>query len=67
MNDRAQGGSADLSQKATIELMQHRRILRDDDLGVAEALNETDQQNEGIRVTAKYYMQIFDWTREMSR
>ena len=25
MNDRPQGGSADLSDKATIELMQHRR------------------------------------------
>ena len=67
LNDRTQGGSADLSQKGTIELMQHRRILRDDDLGVAEALNETDSENEGVRVTAKYYMQIFDWTREMSK
>lgn len=56
MNDRAQGGAADLSQKATIELMQHRRILRDDDLGVNEYLNETDSNNDGIRVTAKYYM-----------
>ena len=27
MNDRAQSGTADLTDKATIELMQHRRIL----------------------------------------
>lgn len=42
MNDRAQGGSADLSSKATIELMQQRRLLRDDKLGLGEQLNETD-------------------------
>ena len=34
MNDRPQGGSADLSEKATIELMQNRRILQDDALGL---------------------------------
>jgi hypothetical protein len=34
MNDRAQAGAADLSDTSTIELMQHRRILRDDLKGV---------------------------------
>jgi hypothetical protein len=34
MNDRAQGGSADLHDNSTIELMQNRVILRDDDKGV---------------------------------
>ena len=42
MNDRAQGGSADLTDKASIELMQNRRILFDDDLGIEEPLNETE-------------------------
>jgi hypothetical protein len=30
MNDRAQGGCADLTDKATIELMQNRRMMWDD-------------------------------------
>jgi hypothetical protein len=34
--------------------MQHRRLLRDDNLGLEENLNETDSQNDGIRVTARY-------------
>ena len=34
MNDRAQAGTADLTDKATIELMQNRRILADDLKGV---------------------------------
>jgi hypothetical protein len=67
LNDRAQGGAADLSSKSTIELMQHRRLLRDDDLGVGEALNETDSSENGIRVTAKYWLQIFDFTRGASK
>lgn len=56
MNDRAQGGSADLSGKAKIELMQHRRITEDDNKGVIEVLNEVDRQDVGIKVTAKYWM-----------
>ena len=60
MNDRAQGGSADLSQSSTIELMQNRRDLDDDNKGLAEPLNETDKDGLGLRVSAKYYLQIFD-------
>ena len=45
MNDRAQSGSADLSDKATIELMQNRRILADDLKGVQEPLNETERKD----------------------
>lgn len=66
MNDRSQGGSADL-QKATIELMHARRILRDDNLGIEEVLNETDWTGMGARVATKYYMQIFDWTKGGSK
>ena len=61
MNDRAQGGSADLTDQASIELMQNRRILFDDDLGIEEPLNETESDGLGIRVNALYYMHIFDF------
>lgn len=60
MNDRTQGGAADLSEPNSIELMQHRRTLGDDGKGVQEPLNERDLDGFGIRVSAKYYMQIFD-------
>ena len=59
MNNRAQGGSADLT-KSTIELIQHRRLLQDDNKGLNEILNETDSKGVGIKVSAKYFMQIFD-------
>ena len=66
MNDRAQGGSADLSGKANIELMQQRRITEDDNKGVQEVLNEVDSTNNGLKITAKYWMQIFDFTKDHS-
>ena len=66
MNDRAQGGSADLTDQATIELMQNRRILFDDDLGIEEPLNETQSDGLGIRVNALYYMHIFDFNKAKS-
>jgi hypothetical protein len=66
MNDRAQGGSADLSGKAKIELMQNRRITEDDNKGVIEMLNEVDKQDVGVKVNAKYWMQIFDFTKDHS-
>jgi len=57
MNDRPQGGSADLTDKATIELMQNRRqVQADPKFGFDEALNETNI------VTATYLMHIFDST-----
>jgi hypothetical protein len=61
LNDRAQAGSADLSDNSTIELMQHRRLLKEDSKGLSEVLNETDSFDDiGIQVNARYYMQIFD-------
>jgi len=62
MNDRAQGGSADLSDKGTIEIMQHRRqFMSDGRDSFDEALNETDPiTSQGIQVNAVYSMQIFD-------
>lgn len=67
MNDRAQGGSADLSGKASIELMQHRRITEDDNKGVIEPLNETDRNFNGVAVNAKYYLQVFDYKKGRSK
>lgn len=40
LNDRAQGGSSLMD--GVVELMVHRRLLRDDAFGVGEALNETN-------------------------
>jgi hypothetical protein len=48
MNDRAQGGSADLSKKSAIEIMQQRRITEDDNKGVDQPLNETDSEGRGL-------------------
>ena len=42
MNDRPQGGSADVSGNNTNELMQNRRMTEDDNKGVGEVLNDTD-------------------------
>ena len=60
MNERPQGGSADLTDKATIEIMQNRRVLMDDGFGIEESLNETDSDGIGLRQTALYYLHIFD-------
>jgi hypothetical protein len=57
MNDRAQGGAADLSDRSTIELIQHRRLTRDDDKGVIEPLDETNSFDDfGIQVNARYFV-----------
>ena len=64
MNDRSQGGA--VIENGAIELMQNRRLLFDDNRGVAEALNETDKQGAGIEVNAKYFVQIFDTTKSTS-
>lgn len=66
MNDRPQGGSADL-QKATIELMHYRRMFGEEFNNKMEKLNETDDNGNGLRVTSRYFMQIFDWTKGGSK
>lgn len=61
MNDRAQGGSADLTEKGTIELMQSRRMQYDDGKFLGEQLNETERSDQNApRINARYYMQIFN-------
>ena len=54
MNSRAQGGS--VINPGRIELMQNRRINKDDDRGMGEPLNETDISGDGISVPASYYV-----------
>lgn len=48
MNERAQGGTADLTSWANIEMMQNRRMLYSDDMSPNEALNETEYDGLGI-------------------
>ena len=52
LNDRAQGGS--VIEEARVELMQNRRLVKDDNRGVGESLNETDEYGNGITVSATY-------------
>uniref|UniRef100_A0A5B7CBJ8 Alpha-mannosidase n=1 Tax=Davidia involucrata TaxID=16924 RepID=A0A5B7CBJ8_DAVIN len=57
--DRSVGGSS--SVDGQIELMLHRRLLRDDSRGVAEALNETVcilDDCRGLTIQGKYYFRI---------
>ncbi|KAF5753052.1 hypothetical protein HS088_TW01G00970 [Tripterygium wilfordii] len=57
--DRASGGAS--IQDGAIEVMLHRRTLRDDSRGVGEALDETvcvGDTCEGLTVRGNYYMNI---------
>jgi lysosomal alpha-mannosidase len=40
LNDRSQGGS--VLEDGRIEIMQNRRLFKDDNKGVEECMNETD-------------------------
>ncbi|XP_055546042.1 lysosomal alpha-mannosidase-like [Wyeomyia smithii] len=53
LNDRAQGGTS--MQDGVLELMVHRRLLRDDAFGVGEALNET-AYGAGLIARGKHYL-----------
>lgn len=64
MNSRSQGGS--VLKPGRIELMQNRRLNRDDWRGMGEALNETTSTGLGITVNAQYYVQLFDMSTTSS-
>lgn len=66
LNERPQSGSADMTDKATIEIIQNRRLLCDDDFGIEEALNETDSDGIGLQSTALYYLHMFEMDRGVS-
>ncbi|XP_053696668.1 lysosomal alpha-mannosidase-like [Sabethes cyaneus] len=53
LNDRAQGGTS--MQDGVLELMVHRRLLRDDAFGVGEPLNET-AYDRGLIARGKHYL-----------
>ncbi|XP_032680589.1 lysosomal alpha-mannosidase isoform X2 [Odontomachus brunneus] len=53
LTDRAQGGSS--MDDGAIELMLHRRLLKDDAFGVGEALNES-AYGEGLVVRGTHYL-----------
>ncbi|XP_055592932.1 lysosomal alpha-mannosidase-like [Uranotaenia lowii] len=55
LNDRAQGGTS--LEDGVLELMVHRRLLRDDAFGVGEALNET-AYGKGVVARGKHYLMI---------
>jgi hypothetical protein len=58
MNDRSQGGSVLVDGR--IELMQNRRLNKDDWRGMGDPLNEVDSTGNGIKVPATYYVQLFN-------
>ena len=58
MNSRSQGGS--VLQDGRIELMQNRRLNKDDWRGMGDPLNEKDSNGNGISVPATYYVQLFN-------
>lgn len=47
LNDRAQGGTSVV--EGEIEIMIHRRLVKDDWKGLDEALNEKDYDGKGLR------------------
>nr|XP_016945444.1 lysosomal alpha-mannosidase isoform X2 [Drosophila suzukii] len=53
LTDRAQGGSS--LKDGSLELMVHRRLLKDDAFGVGEALNETEF-GDGLIARGKHYL-----------
>ena len=54
LNDRSQGGSS--LNDVHIELIHNRRLFFDDDRGVEEPLNETDQFGNGVSTFARYHL-----------
>lgn len=56
LNDRAQGGSS--LYDGSVELMVHRRLLKDDAFGVEEALNETESNQKGLVARGKHWVII---------
>ena len=54
-------------QEGRIELMQNRRLFFDDDRGVEEALNETNQYGNGISVPARYKLVFTELKTQVSQ
>ncbi|XP_033096903.1 lysosomal alpha-mannosidase-like [Anneissia japonica] len=54
LSDRSQGGSS--MKEGSMEIMVHRRILKDDARGVGEPLNETGQFGDGLIIRGKHFV-----------
>lgn len=66
MNDRTQGGSS--INRGEIEIMIHRRILKDDWRGVGEPLSETELDGAiGLRQKMMHYLVFSDVSETRSR
>jgi hypothetical protein len=65
LNDRSQAGSA--IKEGRIELMQNRRLFKDDGRGVQEPLNETDQYDNGTSVPATYRLLLTELSTDISQ
>ena len=50
VNDRSQSGTS--LENGKIQLMQNRRLFADDNRGVGEALDQTDDDDNGLRIKA---------------
>ncbi|EAS02491.2 glycoside hydrolase family 38 amine-terminal domain protein (macronuclear) [Tetrahymena thermophila SB210] len=63
VNDRSQGGTS--LNEGEIEIMIHRRTLKDDDKGVSESLNEFDdiKPKQGLQQKVRHYI-IFEKEKE---
>lgn len=64
LNDRAQGGTS--LQSGQVELMLHRKCLRDDAFGVAESLQEIEFE-QGLVVRGQVYLTLGSIVGEKSR
>ena len=50
----------------SIELMQNRRLLHDDNKGVTDPLNEVQPDGRGIAVNTKYFVSFTDLSSQKS-
>ena len=64
MNQHSQGGSS--IETGSIELMQNRRLLHDDNKGVTDPLNEMQPDGRGIAVNTKYFVSFTDLSTQKS-
>ena len=64
MNQHSQGGGS--IDAGSIELMQNRRLLHDDNKGVTDPLNETQPDGRGIAVNTKYFVSFTDLSKQKS-
>ncbi len=65
LTDRSVGGA--VINNGDIELMIHRRLLKDDYRGVEEPLNETDADGKGLKQSFRHYVVFGDKYRQVQK